>query len=292
MIKEHMEQPAAQPDRNEASSQLQTTVPYRPFFTPGFIVALVILATVAIGLNYTVAALKLHFQKQPVSLKHPLKDIVPVFGHWVQVSRDQPLESEIEQALGTKEYVFRDYLDSSKVPAETIAQFKDLTDRQRAERLAEIRQSHPDAVINMAVTYYTGLVDTVPHIPDRCYVADGYEPKERKEEGWTIAHEPLRVSYINFEDQTGFGKQARSVAYFFNANGDWLAGPLDVRVRLQNLSERYGYFAKVEVMTTLPDRDQSRAVMQDFLDQALPEVKKVLPVWPVVPAEQAAVVHQ
>lgn len=273
-------------DRPAADSTTVGPEKGRAFFTPAFIVALVVLGAAALGLNYTVASLKLHFQKLPVSLSHPLKDIRPRFGHWVQVSRDQPLESDIEHALGTKEYVFRDYVNESIVGAATIASFRDLSDRERYERLAEIRRDRPDAVVNMAVTYYTGLVDTVPHVPDRCYIADGYEPRERHEENWSVADHPVRVSYINFEDQTGFGKQPRSVAYFFNSNGDWLAGPVDVRLRLQNLSERYGYFAKIELMTILPDRDKSREVMQDFLRQALPEVRKVLPRWPVVEPQQ------
>ena len=42
----------------------------------------------------------------------------------------------------------------------------------------------PDALVNFAVTYYTGLVDTVAHIPDRCYVADGFEPTSYTKENW------------------------------------------------------------------------------------------------------------
>ncbi len=254
----------------------------RRFFTPALVVVLAILGAAALGLNYTVAALQLQFKKLPVSLSAPLKDIPPRFGNWVQVSRDQPLEADIEHALGTQEYVFRDYVNEKIVGAETIAAFADSSDVERRAKLDEVRRAHPKAVINMAVTYYTGLVDTVPHVPDRCYLADGYQPRDRQEESWTVGGAAVPVSYINFEDQTGFGKQPRSVAYFFQCDGDYVAGPLGVRLRLQDLWQRYAYFAKVELMTLLADRDESRKVMVDFLSEALPKVAAVLPVWPVV----------
>ena len=30
-------------------------------------------------------------------------------------------------------------------------------------------------MLTVGITYYTGLVDTVAHIPERCYVANGFE---------------------------------------------------------------------------------------------------------------------
>ena len=40
-------------------------------------------------------------------------------------------------------------------------------------------------VMRAAVTYYTGMVDTVAHIPDRCYVADGFVPDKYDTPNWT-----------------------------------------------------------------------------------------------------------
>ncbi len=155
--------------------------------------------------------------------------------------------------------------------------------------VARTRASHPTGIVNLAVTYYTGLVDTVAHVPDRCYVADGYEPKTWKEVKWNIDDgNPVEVRYINFEDGTGRSAATRSVAYFFHVNGGWQSSPNAVRLRLQNLFERHGYYAKVEVMTLVNDRTASARVMEDFLSSAVPEVRKSLPDWDAVTRGQTA----
>jgi hypothetical protein len=143
--------------------------------------------------------------------------------------------------------------------------------------------NHPTGVINLAVTYYTGLVDTVAHVPDRCYVADGYEPKSWEEVKWNIdGGKPVEVRFINFEDGSGRSAATRSVAYFFHVNGTFESSPESVRLHLQNLFERYGYYSKVEVMTLINDRAESARVMTDFLSAAMPEVRKSLPDWEAV----------
>ena len=48
-----------------------------------------------------------------------------------------------------------------------------------ANSCLRIRPKNPKAVVNLGLTYYTGLVDTVAHIPDRCYIADGYEARTK-----------------------------------------------------------------------------------------------------------------
>ena len=67
--------------------------------------------------------------------------------------------------------------------------------------------------------YYTGMVDTVAHIPDRCYIADGYVPSSYSTENWKTGKPGgTEVRFINFEDQTGEGKVPRCVAYFFSSS--------------------------------------------------------------------------
>jgi hypothetical protein len=141
----------------------------------------------------------------------------------------------------------------------------------------------------MAVTYYTGLVDTVAHIPDRCYIADGFEPSEYETPSWDMGSGRLGkapgedpkvgVRFINFEDQTAAGRVTRRVAYFFFADGRYVSDPIDVRTILQNLRYKHGFYSKVELMTILKDHDQSAKIMSDFLKVALPEVEKCLPDW-------------
>jgi hypothetical protein len=267
---------------------------------PAFMAAVVVLAVAAVGLNASVGYLRLHFKKQPVPMARALASIPADLGLWQQVSQDEALDPEIEHALGTDQYIFRDYMDARVVGKETIAAVRRLNEsildaktpedlkrlkEERAQLIGRTRLSHPTGVINLAVTYYTGLVDTVAHVPDRCYVADGYEPKPGEDHyvKWAIDDQrPVEVRLITFEDGSGRSASTRSVAYFFHVNGGFQSSPNGVRLALQNLFERHGYYAKVEVMTLIKDQAVSARVMQDFLSSVVPEVRKSLPDWEAV----------
>src|SRR6185503_9545177 len=172
--------------------------------------------------------------------------------------------------------------------------------KEKHEALGAIRSRNTNAVIKLAVTYYTGKVDTVPHVPDRCYVADGFQPKVYQTKTWGLGEysrgmpRKVDVRFIDFEDQTPRGAQNRCVTYFFHANGKYEQDPKQVRLRLQDLFETHAYFAKIEVMTLLPprpnasadkdplkeqDRELAGKSMQAFLTAALPEIEKILPDW-------------
>jgi len=259
---------------------------------PAFVALAGVLLVAAVGLNAATQYMKLYFKKQPVALSRPLETLPEVIRTWVQVSRDEPLDGELEQTLGTDKYVFRQYVNSAALgrSVESIREEVKGKDKKEREELIRSYVRHaPASMISFAVTYYTGMVDTVAHIPDRCYVADGYVPSKYLEEAWPIdpraggGTEGVGVRFITFEDQTtNTERLTKNVAYFFHCNGAWESDPLGVRRRLQNLAERYGYYAKVEVMTLLKDQDQSRKVMTEFLASAVPEVEKCLPDWNAV----------
>jgi hypothetical protein len=133
-------------------------------------------------------------------------------------------------------------------------------------------------------------VDTVAHIPERCYVADGYQPSETPETAmWDMGpgrlgsspggHDKIAVRYLNFEDQTGAKRVTKRVAYFFFANGVYESDPLSVRQTLQDLRARHGFYSKVELMTIIPDHDRCAKVMSGFLASVMPEVEKCYPDW-------------
>jgi hypothetical protein len=267
----------------------------RALAQPAFVAALVILGTAAVGLNASVHFLQLHFKKQPVDLRRPLEMIPERLGKWINMSAKETLNPEMEDVLGTKQYIFRNYIDSTQLSQAELAKFTDLPIEDREAMAAQIQHSKPSAVVRAAVTYYTGLVDTVAHIPDRCYVADGYEPTTYTTPQWSaFADRPgdKRIRYINFEDQTPSRKSVnRNVAYVFNCNGRYESDPLGVRQSLQNLRERYGYYAKIELMTTMDDRETSARIMNEFLDAALPEIEKSLPDWEAIKAGKTPAVR-
>ena len=258
-----------------------------------FLATVVVLAVAAIGLNGATEMLKLSFRKQAVPLRADLATLPEMVGPWMQVSKDRPLEKDIEDVLGTDKYIFRDFIDTRIVPASRLAAFKDADWRKRQELLVGIQREFPSAVINLAVTYYTGMVDTVAHIPDRCYIADGYQPKEYTEPTWAIAGvngndgRNLKVRFINFEDQGARSKVSRSVTYFFHCNGEYKSDPVGVRLSLQDLFQSHGYYAKVELMMLTSDTTMAQQRKTDFLASALPEVERLLPDWQAVKGRQS-----
>ncbi|HWE02524.1 MAG TPA: hypothetical protein VG326_08940 [Tepidisphaeraceae bacterium] len=274
-----------------------------------FVVAIVVMGIAAVTLNSAVARLKMHFHKLPVALRvNSLKEGIPQkLGRWVMVSKDQAIDPEIEQVLLTREYVFRDYVDSMKISEAEIELLKNAPAQERDSKLSELQKNNPASVMRVGVTYYTGLVDTVAHVPERCYVADGFEVKQYEEQTADLGKYPdgsprtVTFRFVGFEDQAGLvhvERVARNVGYVFHCNGSYTSSPFEVRARLQNLLEPYGYYAKIEMMTAAPlplglyhnvfdanNHDASVTAMESFLKEALPEIEKCLPDWKALHAK-------
>lgn len=246
-----------------------------------------LLLAAAVGLNASVAALELSFQKEPVPLRMPITSIPATLGPWVQVSRDERFPAEIEEALGTKEYIQRVYVDTRKADPAVLERWNAAevkTDELREALNRSVIERDRLAAVVLHVAYYTGAVDTVPHIPDRCMVAGGFDPVGRREATLDLGQRgELRCSFVQFEERAGRSSPATlSIAYFFQVNGDYEYDAITgVRKRLQDLTERYAYFAKIELMTQSSEGDAERAqaAMADFLSHALPDVERALPDW-------------
>ena len=165
---------------------------------PGFVVVFAILLVAAVSLNASVEFLQLHFQKRPVDLRSELTALPSKLGPWVQVSKDEPLPVDEGHMLGTDKYVFRCYVDSRQISRERLAKFDGQDFETRRKLISQLQNENPKAAISFAVTYYTGMVDTVAHIPDRCYIADGFVPTEYKTVSWSA-----------FDDRPGRNKAGR-----------------------------------------------------------------------------------
>ena len=250
-----------------------------------FVVVCVVLVAAAITLNVLVPQLKITFRKQAVEPAEPLKSIKTDLGPWAQVSIDRALSPDFEHELGATYYLFRDYVDTRKLaPADRkVLLAASLEDREKMR--GALKNIDASAIVRFALTYYTGAVDTVPHVPDRCYAADGFAPSDYQVVTWPIlprktdAARDTGVRLINFENQLSSREvRPRQVSYFFQVNGFYENDPLNgVRRRLQNLFDREAYFAKIELVTDLPDNAAAAKVMTDFLQSTMPEVERVLP---------------
>jgi hypothetical protein len=305
----------------------ETTIP-RPDVSPwktafssrGFLLAVGVLAVAAVGLNSAAQALDLYFKKLPVALRHRLDDekagVPREMGGWVAVQQTSTLDEDVQHTLGTRDFVFRTYVDSRLAGRETVDRLVklsaemdalDANDKTQAKikaakmnewalALRRVQAEHPEAVMAFNVTYYTGMVDTVAHVPEVCMVADGFQPTNPQtlslDTGKYADDSPraIRMQFQTFEDQTGHGRVSRNVAYLFHCNGGYEPSPVGVRGKLQNLFERHGYYAKVELMTDDPTKAESHGrrddsprksidAMTDMLSVALPEIERCLPDW-------------
>jgi hypothetical protein len=286
------------------------------FGQPDFVLTVAILGVSALGLNVCTDYLKLHYRKQAVQMRVSALDgtdgIPGRMGKWIQIDVDPPLKPEVEEILGTSKYVFRQYANSEVIGPARIASIRAMDGTRgpndsaspRDKAIAELADQFPQAVLHVSVTYYTGMVDTVAHIPDRCFLADGfevthYDTRKDRTLGAYADGSPRKLDYrlINFEDESGRGRAPKNVAYFFHVNGHYEPDPLGVRRSLQNLFETFGYYAKVEVMapgelprpgeTSEQARQRSTDAIENLLTSLLPEVERCLPDWGALHARAA-----
>jgi len=74
--------------------------------------------------------------------------------HWIRLGSDRISSSEIVETLGTENYVSRDFV------------------------LKESQNSNTPIMVELHAAYYTGMIDTVPHVPERCFVGGGLQQSE------------------------------------------------------------------------------------------------------------------
>ena len=266
------------------------------FTQPDFVVVFVLLGVSAATLNFATDFLKLHYRKMPVALRTELDDkkgIPSRLGAWVQVGRDASLAPDVEHVLGTHQFINRRYVNSEAAQAAGIDLNDPLPDptEEQLAAIGRLQMNNPGSVLELGIYYYTGLVDTVAHIPDRCLIGNGYDiTSYQTQSGENLGTFPdgsqrvLNFRYIHFDDNST-ARSRLNVAYLFHVNGTYESDPYAVRARLQNLFERFGYYAKVEIMVPTPasvsdaGTDPALPAIRQFLTAVLPEFERCLPDW-------------
>ena len=267
-------------------------------FSPAFFVACIVLAAGILSLRGAVRAMGWALRKKPIPLRRELTAIPPRLGPY-ELLRDERLSKEGEAKLKTARYISRTYRDVRRKPEE------------------------PGSALWLHVVYFTGTEETmwVRHVPEICYVGVGYrEVDVRQKEIRTEApvasaaggaptpgtelkpsasgrRIPVRVFQFL---PPGQGEPASTV-YFFVANGRFVASKRGLRLLMVDMSARYSYYAKVEVLPgrllsgARPDAPAQFAggvadagltleLCSSFLSHALPEVLACLPDWDEVRA--------
>jgi len=264
-----------------------------------FIVACVLLVGAWVGFTFAVQALNIYLQKYPVELRSPFATISRTLGAWQAVGDDRIMDPTIVQELGTDKYLDRTYALNGKLS---------------------------DGYISVHLAYYTGMIDAIPHVPERCFGAAGMRdvtlpanlslPLDRS----TWRDDPslknhatgrpypivdyrsdvhgtrkLRMPVGEWELRTTEFKDPRYPdarlygGYLFIANGRVTPNPEGVRLLAFEKSEKYAYYCKVQL--TMSERkltpEDYLAKSADLMASLLPELMLKLPDWSEVERRDA-----
>jgi hypothetical protein len=250
-----------------------------------YLALLAILAAGAIGFRLLINELNIHLLKERVDLRRPLDSIPSRIGQWERVGTDSVFSDTLIEELGTRSYLDRVYAldgDLSK------------------------------GAVHVHVAYYTGTIDAVPHIPERCWAVGGLEPLpnsaksialEIDRSAWrkpdrdeqsaymvasvkdpvtadiervTMPVGEIELSAVEFQDPKR--PERRQVgAYFFLANGATARTSYDVRARAFNLKDRYAYYCKVQFTKSGFVKDADESLMEPFRRDATELMNGLIP---------------
>ncbi len=245
-----------------------------------FLVACACLVIGGLGFRLAMSQLNVYLQKESVPLRNALDELPVTLGDWKQVGKDQQLSDAVVEELGTKNYLDRAYVyksDSSK------------------------------GIFQVHLAYYTGMIDTVPHIPERCWGAAGLvmigqpvlRPMVLDSSKWDVQHGPIQAAsgkrYSQASVQEPVTRKDVMVnlplgdivmtastfqdpkhpeitfigAYLFIANGSVTPSALAVRNLSFKLSDRYAYYCKVQFSFRVYEKPEIAITMFDQLARNL-----------------------
>jgi len=263
-----------------------------------YVVVLTLLAGAAAALSATLKAFNIHTFKAPI---HPASGLnlsslpLQVDGFRL-VFESPPLSAEVQKSLGTSNYLSRTY-EEAEAPSED--------ERPRS--------------FEFHTAYYTGMIDTVPHVPERCFVGSGgfridgdkgqvvpipldinrYTPDPdidtsvhgellRGRTSPYSAAPGVRVRMPRDLDRlrmnvTRFvdnNGNAIHAGYFFIANGGTVPRAGDVRALAFSNQASHAYYVKVQFSSyTVDSAEELAELAADFLDETLPDLMRRVPDW-------------
>ena len=257
-----------------------------------YVSLLTILVIGAVTIPVAIAQLEIYLRKEPVPLRRTLNTIDDDLGPWDRATEkngeprpDTIFGVEMIEGLGTDLYLDR-YLANG--------------DRQ----------------INVHVAYYTGMIDDVPHVPERCWDANGMTQSMSPQiydldlviEGATVEDSPMnratgepypRVDVVNlgkpvpvhlpigdakmtvtqFDPDSKKPRLKQVGGYFFIANGRMAPSARDVRMMAFDPTEKYAYYCKIQLtyLTTIQSGDSDDAAVEEFLEISEDLIPRLLP---------------
>jgi hypothetical protein len=260
--------------------------------TIAYAAALLILGAGAAGLSTVERMFSIQIQKRPIYPESGLllTSLPTETESWVRPAglTDRIEDPEIQESLGTKNYLSRTYvLKKSLEGGEPVA-------------------------LELHTAYYTGMIDAVPHVPERCFVGGGMMrgeaariiPLDLRTPFWRedrdvpehlrgrivrtrsasgayvrLPRDPgsiaLRTSTFETKDQRVFA------GYFFIANGGTVSNAEEVRLLAFDLNSYYAYFVKVQVTSVrgINSQDELARHGQSLIGELLGDIMRCTPDW-------------
>lgn len=261
---------------------------------PAFVAVLAVLVVSSLGMHRAVSQYRIHLKKLPIYAadNRMVRDIPAKTASWVRSGIDDKTSVEMEESLGTKNHVSRVY----------------------------VREGPPGTKplwLQFHAAYYTGMVDTVPHVPERCMVGGGQKllktwgetplpvdqsqwqpdptaPEALKGKLFTVPlknevgavvrqvrlpRDPGSLKLMVSEFQSPKGDRSMS-GYFFIANGGHVASAQDVRLLSFKLQDSYAYYLKVQFTSgSAATAEEFAAQAASLLNELLPDIMRCVPDW-------------
>ena len=292
-------------DKSVSADRASKPAPVRPSGNPvpmklnlgASVTVFALLAASAGGMGFAINAYDLHLTKIPIYPEgnRTLRATLPTeTEHWRQLGQDTIESPDIVKVLGTENYVTRTFI------------------RKATE------DSDP-SIIDFHAAYYTGMIDTVPHVPERCFVGGGLQ------QGGGTVTVPIPLDTARWRPDTGVedpelagrvnrvrlsnrwsaspGKRVRLPAdaeniklrttefltpdnkpfyagYFFVANGGTVSSAEGIRLLAFNLTDDYAYYMKVQFTSqTAGSAEELAEEAGLLLDDILGDLMLCVPDW-------------
>lgn len=252
-----------------------------------YVTALAVLLLGAVGFRAAVRHLDYYLIKDPVELRAPLDAIPTTLGRWQRVGEDRRFSDAIVEELGTRNYLDRTYA---------------------------IDGDPRKGSIGVHLAYYTGTIDDVPHIPERCWSVAGnlmtvdpaampleIDAARWKESGLrnratgaayrrTAVSDPItgRVTDVSLpvgdleltvtEFQNPKAPRQRTIGgYLFVANGRLTRSAYGVRALAYERTERKAYYCKVQFNLSGTVSSDEETLIPQYRKDVSELMKELLP---------------
>ncbi len=240
------------------------------------------------GVHTLVPLMGMHLRKMPIQPESGLMltSIPDDTKNWIKV-RDRREPAEVEEQLGTSNYITR--LFRQRNPADP----------------------NKPKYIELHAAYYTGMIDTVPHVPERCFVGGGLQmgasprsiPLNLDQSRWVRDPDVPESLGPIYRVRTPDGQRVRLprlaedirlrvteypvsddaklfAGYFFVANGGHTDSANGVRLLAFQLKDDYAYYLKIQFNSSSVDSaDELAELSSQLLDELFGNILLCVPDW-------------